>query len=291
MASGDTKTEALLNVLGNGGSIEGITGCCNTKTQNYIIDAINRIQNVENEVAEIINNPDVVDIVNTYADLQAYDTQHLGDKAVIRVLNDETHNGHSTYYRYDKSAGTWTYIGEDSGGGGSPQIIVLTSDNYNYPINSPTRIALWRLPDGIYTLQTSISVYAGDSFGTDYQMNRGDYAVITSDPLSSYKIVYITRCNGGKGTIYKTYDGNSAQVWFPPANVVDGLSSTSTGGALSANQGKVLNDKITPGSGSGAPTTSTVGTLGKIYIDTSTDTAYMCTKVDGSTYTWKQITA
>lgn len=118
MASGDTKTEALLNILGNGGSVEGITGCGNTKTQDYLVDAINRLQGIENEVEEIKNNPDVVDIVDTYADLQSYDTQHLSDNDIIRVLQDETHDGNSTYYRFNKNAGTWTFIGEIASGSG-----------------------------------------------------------------------------------------------------------------------------------------------------------------------------
>lgn len=46
MASGDTKTEALLNILGNGGSGDEYKGCCNTKTQQYILDAIDRINNL-----------------------------------------------------------------------------------------------------------------------------------------------------------------------------------------------------------------------------------------------------
>ena len=51
--------------------------------------------------------------------------------------------------------------------------------------------------------------------------------------------------------------------------------------------------QITPLTDSTAPTTATVGTLGKIYIDTSTATAYMCVEADTATpsYTWKQITA
>ena len=111
MASGDTKTEQMLDVLGNGGDASQFRGCCNTKAQSYILDAIDRVQNVEDEVEELKNNPDVVDIVDTYADLQAYDTQHLTNNDVIRVLNDETHNGESTYYRFTKSSNTWTYIG------------------------------------------------------------------------------------------------------------------------------------------------------------------------------------
>lgn len=49
--------------------------------------------------------------------------------------------------------------------------------------------------------------------------------------------------------------------------------------------------QITSLTNSGAPTTATEGFLGKTYIDTDTDTAYMCTKVDNGSYTWKQITA
>lgn len=111
MASGDTKTEALLNILGNGGDASSYKGCCNTKEQAYILDAIDRVQALQDDVEEIKNNPDVVDIVDTYADLQAYDTQHLTDNDIIRVLNDETHDGYSTYYRYDKNSDTWTYVG------------------------------------------------------------------------------------------------------------------------------------------------------------------------------------
>ena len=47
MASGDTKTEAMLNVLGNGGSGDEFRGCCNTKTQQYILDAIDRINELD----------------------------------------------------------------------------------------------------------------------------------------------------------------------------------------------------------------------------------------------------
>lgn len=47
MANGDTKTEAMLNVLGNGGTGDEFRGCCNTKTQSYILDAIDRINAIQ----------------------------------------------------------------------------------------------------------------------------------------------------------------------------------------------------------------------------------------------------
>ena len=111
MASGDTKTEAMLNILGNGGSAAAYRGCCNTKTQSYILDAIDRVQAVEDEVEELKNNPDVVDIVATYQDLEDYDTTTLTDKDIIRVLSDSTHGGDSTFYRWDADTDSFEFVG------------------------------------------------------------------------------------------------------------------------------------------------------------------------------------
>lgn len=51
MASGDTKTEQMLDILGHGGSVDGITGSGNTKTQDYLVDAIERLQRIEDEIS------------------------------------------------------------------------------------------------------------------------------------------------------------------------------------------------------------------------------------------------
>lgn len=72
-------------------------------------------QGLQQEIDELKNSPDVVDIVATYADLQAYDTSTLGDKDVIRVLEDETHNNESAYYRWDKTNSQWVFIGAVEG--------------------------------------------------------------------------------------------------------------------------------------------------------------------------------
>lgn len=67
---------------------------------------------LEEEIQEVRDHTDVVDIVGTYADLQAYDTSTLGDNDIIKVIADETHDGATTYYRWDKDTSTWEYIGE-----------------------------------------------------------------------------------------------------------------------------------------------------------------------------------
>lgn len=113
MASGDTRTQDYLNIAANGNRANLPTEtCCETRTQTLTREVAERVIRLDEEVQEIKNNPDVVDIVDTYADLQAYDTQHLTDNDIIRVLNDETHDGYSTYYRYDKTTDTFTYIGK-----------------------------------------------------------------------------------------------------------------------------------------------------------------------------------
>lgn len=123
MASGDTKTQQYLDIAARGTRADLQRGCCNTRTQDLIMDVAERIiteeetryredQILQGEIDEIKNNPDVVDIVPTYAALQNYDTSGLTDKDIIRVLADETHDGASTYYRYSTATGTFTYIGK-----------------------------------------------------------------------------------------------------------------------------------------------------------------------------------
>lgn len=113
MAKGDTKTNQYLDIAANGTRADLPTDtCCETRTQTLIRGVAERIMDVEDEVEEIKNNPDVFDIVPTYAALQAYDTSQLTDKDIIRVLVDETHDGASTYYRWNAQTQTFTYIGE-----------------------------------------------------------------------------------------------------------------------------------------------------------------------------------
>lgn len=88
------------------------------------------------------NSPDVVDIVHTYADLEAYDTASLGDKDIIRVLDDETHNNASTYYRWDKAEGKWDYIGQTNPG-------IVSSDKPGYIKVEDDQTATWNGYEGM----------------------------------------------------------------------------------------------------------------------------------------------
>lgn len=66
------------------------------------------------EEIEIIEaSSDVVDVVGTYAELEAYDTSALHDKDLIKVLQDETHDDAITYYRWSTSTSTFSYVGAE----------------------------------------------------------------------------------------------------------------------------------------------------------------------------------
>lgn len=67
--------------------------------------------NLQNQIDSIVASSDVVDIVGTYQELQNYDTSKLGDNDIIKVLDDNTHNNATSYYRWHNS--TWNYVGSE----------------------------------------------------------------------------------------------------------------------------------------------------------------------------------
>ena len=123
-----------------------------------------------------------------------------------------------------------------------------------------------------------MTLFVSDKFYAPFECRR--VIVIQKDvEIASY----LTALNNG--AIIKKENYLTAQ------QVVDSLTSTANDVPLSANQGKVLKDLIDSLiiKGAGAPTTSTVGTVGKLYEDTTNGDLYQCTAVSGSTYTWEEV--
>lgn len=96
-------------------SSDGIPTAIESNVPQEVLDRIADLETtdgvLQQEIDDLKNSPDVVDIAPTYAALQAYDTSHLGDNDVVRVLADETHDGQSTYYRWNAATSSWAYIG------------------------------------------------------------------------------------------------------------------------------------------------------------------------------------
>lgn len=80
---------------------------------NAVIATQDNVTNLQGQIDALAAASDVTDIVGTYAELQAYDTAHLKDNDIIKVLQDETHDGETTYYRWSTATQTFTLIGEE----------------------------------------------------------------------------------------------------------------------------------------------------------------------------------
>lgn len=93
-----------------------------TSVKSSIVNAINSEvsaresadNNLQGQIDGLAAASDVTDIVGTYQELQNYDTQHLQDNDIIKVLTDSTHDNQPSYYRFDKDTDTFSYIGSES---------------------------------------------------------------------------------------------------------------------------------------------------------------------------------
>lgn len=69
--------------------------------------------NLQTQIDAITASSDVKDIVGTKAELNNYDTSTLGDNDIIKVLQDESENNATTYYRWNATTQQFTLIGEE----------------------------------------------------------------------------------------------------------------------------------------------------------------------------------
>lgn len=80
---------------------------------NETVNRQNADNNLQSQIDAISASSDVTDIVGTYAELQQYDTSKLKDNDIVKVLNDESQNGETTYYRWNIHTETFSLIGEE----------------------------------------------------------------------------------------------------------------------------------------------------------------------------------
>lgn len=220
--------------------------------------------NLEQEFEDFKNNPDVVDIVATYADLEAYDTSTLTDQDIIRVLADETHDGSSAYYRWNKTNSQWTFIG----------------------------VA------GPYYTKSETDTLLGGKLGTGttfwgQTVNNGVVSgAITLDDTTGMKIKFANgklfiQNNTSVDIAVSGTNGMDNKVDFAMstlASIQDGVSDTDAVNVRQLNK----TVRIAPASDT-PPTQSTVGKVGSLYtvVNSGVPEVYMCTAVSGSTYTWE----
>ena len=118
-ATGDSylfDSDGIPQYLANKGIVDSVNG----KIGVVVLDAEDigaasgaDINDLQSQIDALAAASDVTDIVGTYADLMAYDTSKLKDNDIIKVLQDETHDGETTYYRWIAASSTFSLIGEE----------------------------------------------------------------------------------------------------------------------------------------------------------------------------------
>lgn len=170
---------------------------------------------LQGQIDAITSKSDVVDVVATYAALQAYDTQHLGDNDVIKVLDDDTHGDALTYYRWSKTNQTWSYIGQEAPYYSKSQTDTLLLGKQN-KIDSANKLSADLVDD---TNATNKFVTAEDktkwnakqdklTAGTGIHIEDG----VISTPAIVPEIVAELPATGEEGKLYLTSKAHTTQT-------------------------------------------------------------------------------
>ena len=84
---------------------------------------------LQNQIDALVSKSDVVDVVGTYAELQAYQTSTLLVNDVVKVLDDSTHSNGRSYYRWNGTA--FTYVGTEAVGYTKAEVDTLLNGKQN----------------------------------------------------------------------------------------------------------------------------------------------------------------
>ena len=193
------------------------------------------------------------------------------------------------------ASGAWTGLPDG--------IRTLTTADYNYPTSgTPTSVALWLLPPGVYKNDTGVYWQKTSSGAVTNPMIAivGKYDSSNGTPLiilAGGALAYAGVSKGGASLeTFNMANDTLVTTQSVKNNLTTTDTSTNRKYPLSAPQGKVLKDLIDSLviKNAGAPTTSTVGTIGQLLEDTTNGKLYQCTAIDNTdpqavVYTWTEV--
>ena len=293
IGKGSTTSRILINDLGTG-AVSSITAYSTLLSDGRLVGGT-RILNEQN----VVDNLASTSTTNPLSANQGKVLKDLVDSLAIRgagapttstvgqvgTLYEDTTNGDL----YICTDATNPYVWEAVGGGSSytagdgiditNDVISatntgmakeLTTADYDYPTGSPTSVAAWLLAPGLYTAAESVRIRT--STGATLTTTAKKNFIILNGPGTSNKtIVDLSNVDGlNMGiTMYYTSTSGSAvgtyRSFLTRDDVVDNLNSISDTNPLSANQGRILNNKI-----SGLSFSTSELDTGATWIDGST---------------------
>lgn len=104
-----STTESELHVSVE--SLETITAELQKDANSERASRESKDEDLQTQIDAITAASDVVDVVATKADLDAYDTQTLTKDDIVKVLKDESQGSATTYYRISRKGGTFSLVG------------------------------------------------------------------------------------------------------------------------------------------------------------------------------------
>lgn len=217
-------------------------------------------EHLQEEIDTLEAATDVADVVATKSDLDSYDTSKLTDNSIVKVLQDSTHNDAQAYYRYSKSADSFTYIGSIG-----PYVELTTNTSRVYGTDT----------------QGNQTTYDKNDFGKVDDVKVDNVSIVTNkianidltgkvDKSNTVSQVYATDANGDQSTL--KYDVQAS---------VNSIVQRTAGGQVIVN--------ATPASNIHATSKQYVDTAdalkqNKPIITTSSASTYSVTPADNTVY-------
>lgn len=122
------------------------------------------------------------------------------------------------------------------------RVKTLTTADYNYPTSgTKTSIALWLLPEGVYNIGEALT-YKANVNNTTSTTGKDEYAFIIVNEVGGSTVIEEFTTLGIRR--HSTNTSTGAKEGFAQLAFVDDLNTPDTSRGLTANQGKVLNEKI-----------------------------------------------
>lgn len=248
MANGDTKTEAMLNVLGNGGTGDEFRGCCNTKTQSYILDAIDRINAIQpggsSDFNDLSNRPQLNGTQMTgntnITNFVGTDGQTAGAQGLVPAPATTDAD------KFLKSDGTWA-----TAGGGGPTVVQTTGTSTT-DVMSQDAVSGLLFADK--TSREKIKIGNGATANSSYVVSIGAYTQANNAQTTAVGSMAMATGNFAVaigGSAYATYASSTALGYYSHAYATEataigdnatasGLGSVAIGGySVSPETGSV----------------------------------------------------
>lgn len=180
--------------------------------------------------------------------------------------------------RYDGSAALSIEIPEGGGGGGgggtgTPEVAMFYATMEDY--TDDETLTFDELPEGYSNAYTAM-----------YDAHSTGKVVILDIYLSETKhfVLPLAEIDATTALFFGYYNSNLQVATMTETGETFTFISLDDLATLAEVKDYAAPHALT---GSGAPTTSTVGVVGQMYVNTTDGSIYACTAVSGSTYTWK----